>query len=117
MSSYSSDHSSALSDVRDAGGSVTFTRITQTHTESTDAVVPTSSTISGYAIEDGGKGRSGKDGLVTSRDLILFFVASTYGDEPEFGDSVSWGGVGYSVSNVRPFAPNGDAIASYVSLA
>ena len=116
MSDYTADHASALADVQAAGLAVTFSLTESTQdatTESFSAV--TTSSVSGYAIQDYGSEKSFRaQGLITADQEVLFFIPSTIGDVPEVGSSCTFGLTVYTAKMVKPFAPNGTAIAIWV---
>lgn len=115
MASYAPDHASALADLRDAGAAVAFSRITHVMDEATGLMTPTTTTIAGYAIRDMGRGdRYHALGLIPSRNPTLLFAASTFGDAVALGDTVTWGGIGYTVRDVDPVAVDGTPIVTFV---
>jgi hypothetical protein len=113
--SYAETHSRALNLVTRKGAVVTFTRRTTTHTEATDALTNTSSTIAGTAVqakED--PKRYERLSLTMSGKRTLFFTPSTYGDTLKPGDTATWGSVNVTVEGVENVAPDGTVIGSYV---
>ena len=118
---YEAEHASALADVRAAGAEVRFTREkpgeydaeTDTWTEPMDWA-----TADGYALQVSGDAREYERlGLVETEAPTLMFVAETFGDVPGLGDVVEWADRRQAVRSVRPFAPAGVAILSYVVIA
>ena len=116
MSSYAGVHSRSYSLVGRKGASVTFTKLTTTYTAETNTSTVASSTISGVAVEDSKDKRVSPGGLTEARGLVVYFVPSTFGDEPEEGATCSWGGTSYTVTSVKSVAPDGTSIGSYVGL-
>jgi len=115
VADYSGDHASALADLRDAGAAVTFTRVTTVLDEATGLTVPISSTVAGFAIRDMGRpDRYHRLGLVPSRNPTLLFAASTYGNAVALGDTVTWGGIVYTVRDIEPVSVDGTDIAASV---
>lgn len=117
--SYAGDHAGALADVRAAGAAVTFT-LDSPGAEQTDGTFAgaTSQTIAGYAIEDGGDPKEYERLKLTVTEAPrLFFVASTYGDEPVPGMVCLWAGRKHTVRSAKPFRPDGTAIFTYVIIA
>lgn len=116
--SYAADHAGALASVREAGAAVTFTRTVQTHTESTDDVSPTTSTVSGYAVRKRGVPKAyAPDTLTTTELVTLFFVPTTFGEKPVLGSVVVWASVKYRVKYLESLEPDGTSIASTVVVA
>jgi hypothetical protein len=115
---YTADHASALTDVASAGAAVTFTLVTRTQTASGTFGTATSSTVTGYATEDGGDPiEYARLNLAQSEAPRLFFVPTTLGDVPPLGSTVSWGGATYTVRSSKPYRPDGVALFSYVIVA
>lgn len=113
--SYATDHSAALEQVGDAGASVTFTKTDTTYTPASDTHSTETSTVVGKAVRVKGRARTYEAlGLVESRAPTLFFCPTTYGDEPDIGATVVWGGKTYTVRDVEPIAPDGTVIACRV---
>lgn len=114
--SYAAVHSRSYGLVSRKGASVTFSKEDLTYTASTDSSTSSTSTVTGVAVQD----RAGKtfraDSLEQAKGLVIYFVPTTLGDEPEEGSTCSWGGVAYSVASVKSVAPDGDVIGSYVEL-
>jgi hypothetical protein len=115
---YAADHTDALADVSASGASVTFTLTQQgVYDEATDTTpLPVADVlVTGSAIETKGSLFAYQAlNLVAAKARTLFFVPTTYGEVPALDSLVDWGGVTYAVKNVRPIAPNGDAIAATV---
>jgi hypothetical protein len=101
---------------------VTFTRLTKTFSASDETFSsPTSSTITGSAIQVRGKPDRYRDlNLSLATDLTLFFTPTTYplaANGSEFvlpGDTVSWASKTYTVKDVDPIAPDGFVIAARI---
>lgn len=120
MSDYTSDHASALADVTEAGVAVTFTMVTPgTYDAATDTWTDAvDASVSGYAIRTRGNPlRYQALGLVQSESPTLLFTPTTYGDQPVVGSTVTWGGVVYTVKDVEPVEPDGNAILCKVVVA
>lgn len=118
--SYVAEHASALADVTEAGAPVAFVRHTPgTYDAATGLTSPSSRTeVAGAAMRVKGDPRKYATlGLTEHEAPTLFFVATTYGDVPPLGASVSFGGATYTVRDVAPFAPDGTAIFSRVVVA
>lgn len=117
---YTADHTDALTAVADAGAPVAFTLAGQgAYDPATDTTAPGDDVvITGSAIEKKGSLiRYQALGLVIAKARTLFFVPTTLGDLPPLSAIVVWGGVSYVVKDVQPIAPNGDAIAATVVIA
>ena len=120
MADYTQDAADALAAVADAGAAVTFTFTTPgTYDESTDTwSTPTTDTVTGSAIEIPGNPMTYQAlSLVRSKAPSLFFAPDTYGDLPDAGYVVTWGGVAYTVKDVQPLQPDGMAIAATIVVA
>lgn len=117
--SYASDHASALADVRAAGAPVTFV-LEQPGTEQADGTfsTPTQRVVTGYALENGGDPKEYERlGLTEHEAPRLFFVAETYGEEPDPGMTCVWAGRRHTVRSAKPFRPDGLAIFTYAIVA
>jgi hypothetical protein len=90
---------------------VTFTRLTKTFSASDETFSsPTSSTITGSAIQVRGKPDR-------YRDLNLSLATDLAANGSEFvlpGDTVSWASKTYTVKDVDPIAPDGFVIAARI---
>lgn len=120
MSSYTTEHASALADVGAAGASVTFTSAsagTYSPTAGTWSSAATS-TVTGQAVRVKGdpKVYAGLE-LVESDAPTLLVVPTTYGQVPALGSKVTWNSTVYTVKHVQVVAPNGSAILSRVVVA
>jgi hypothetical protein len=118
--SYRSDHRGALAEVTAAGAAVTFTTDRPgSYNPATDVwTAGTAGSVTGYAMQvDGDPREYERLGLVQSEAPTLLFTAETYGEQPGLGDRVAWGGGAFTVRSVRPLAPDGTAILSYVVVA
>jgi hypothetical protein len=97
---------------------ITFTRVTQTPDPATGLPTPTTSTVTGSAIQVRGDPDTYKRlELIRSQAPTLFFTPTTYGELPAPGDTVVWpatNGQTYTVRDVDPIAPDGVAIAARV---
>jgi hypothetical protein len=113
---YAPTHTRALNLVSRKGATITFTRSTQSISESTGlAGAPTSSTISGSAVqakED--PKRYERLSLQLGGKRTLLFTPSTYGDSVLAGDTATWGSASVTVEGVENIAPDGEIIASYI---
>lgn len=99
------------------GAPVTFTRTTEgTHDPLTETFgEPTVTTITGSAVRTrGDKDTYTRLGLVYAKHPTLLFTPDTAGELPELGDTVVWSGSTYTVAEVGPIEPDGDAIAARV---
>lgn len=117
--SYAADHASALADVRAAGAAVVFTLETP-GVEQPDGTFasPTTTTVSGYAIENGGDPNEYERLKLTTHEAPrLFFVATTYGEEPVPGMACTWAGKRHTVRSAKPFRPDGVALFTYTIVA
>jgi hypothetical protein len=120
MSVYGADHAGALADVRAAGAAVTVAAVTPgTHDPATGLFTsPTTTTVTGVAIRTRGiPERYAALGLVESESPSLLFVPDTFGAIPPLNGTLTWGGVGYTVRDVEPLAPDGTAILSRLVVA
>lgn len=111
--SYAADHAGVLATLAEDGAAVTFTPAgTGTYVEASDTWTSASGTpVAGYAV--GVRGdlvRYRALGLTVERTATLLFTGSTYGDVPAPGYTTTWGGQGWTVRIVEPFAPDGTAI-------
>jgi hypothetical protein len=101
--SYTTDHASALADVKAAGAAITFTL--------------GATTVAGYAIPIGGMPKQYRSSrLVEGQGPVLFFVPTTYGQRPPLNALGTWNAKEYAVKSEEPFDPDGTAIFSYVAL-
>lgn len=113
MSSYAAEHEGALADVAAAGTAVTCTLVSETRSDTTDAVTATTTTtVTGWALGVKGSEKRYADlGLIAQAKATLLFVPDTPGQEPPIGASIAWGGTTYTVRDVHDrVAPNGDMI-------
>ena len=115
MSLYAQDAAGALADVSTAGTAVTFTRRTQTISETTGLSSESVSTIAGYAIE---KSSGESDvyealSLVRAANPLLLVTPTTFGSEIQVGDEVTWAGATHTVKSVRHIRPDGTPILSF----
>ena len=118
--SYAAQHASALRMLRAKGASCTFTKATKTHTASTDAVVTgTPVVLKGAAIRTEGDPKVYERLQLTEAEApTLLFASETYGDAaPPLGATTVFGGVGFTVKEVQPVAPDGTPIVSKVVVA
>lgn len=100
------------------GTAVTFTRTVQTHTESTDDVAPTTSSVSGSATRIPGLPKTYEAlSLKVTEAITLAFVADTAGERPPLGSAVTWNGVKYRVKAVEPIETDGSQTAATVVIA
>lgn len=118
-SPYAADSASALEDVRAAGANVEFTLAVNTYDPATDATTPGAPiVVTGAAIRVKGNPLVYQRlSLIESEAPTLFVVPDVYGRFPPLTASVTWGGIGYTVKNVDPVAPDGVAIAARVVIA
>lgn len=113
--SYAPVHARASALLERKGAAVTFTRITRAYAPATDTSTATVSTVSGHAIRGRGNPQVYEAlKLVESEAPTLIFAPATYDEVPEVGDTVTWGGTGYTVRNVQPIAPDGDNLLARV---
>jgi hypothetical protein len=115
---YTTDHADALVAVREAGASVTFTRTNSTYNPATDTFdAARRVTVIGHAIRvKGDPERHRALSLTISEAPTLLFAPTTYGQTPDVGMSVDFGGVRYVVRDVEPVAPDGTAILARVTV-
>lgn len=117
MGKYAEDHASALADVREAGTAIAFTLDSPGAQTATTGLYanPTTTTVSGYAIEHGGDPKEYERlGLIQSEAPRLLFAPDTYGEEPPLSASCTWGGGTCIARSVKRIGPDGTAIMSYV---
>ena len=94
---------------------ITFTKVTQAYDPATDTMTPTTTTVTGSAIQVRGDPRRYQAlnlNLVTMP--TLFFAPTVYGESPGVGDTVIWALKSYTVRDVSDIAPDGVVIASRV---
>lgn len=103
---------------------ITFTRLTLTIDPATELATPTTTTITGSAIQvKGDPRRYEADGLTLSTMPTLFFTPTSYALRAftdEFvkpGDTVVWQTTTYVVRAVDPLAPDGFVIAARIIVA
>ena len=112
---YTADHASALREIMDAGASVTFTKVDTTYSASDDTHTVTESALGAYAVQIGDDARRYAElSMAVERSITLLVATNTYGDKPEVGSTVSWGGDTYTVRDAAHIAPDGTAIVSRV---
>lgn len=117
---YESEHQGALTDVRDAGVRVSFVARTPAEydAESDTWEETDCGSVDGYAVQVSGDAREYERlGLVETEASTLMFVAELFGEMPRLGGVVEWAARSQTVKSVRPFAPAGVAIFSYVIIA
>lgn len=115
--SYAADAASALADIAAAGTAVSFVKSRPgTNTPTTGRYsAPSTSTVSGSAVRVKGNPKTYEAlKLVEAEAPTLLFAPTTYGQLPELGAVVSWGGVSYTVKDVAPVAPDGNAIIARI---
>lgn len=113
---YATDHAAALTDVADAGASITFTDVTQgSYDPETDTATPSTATVTGSAVRVQGDPQMYEAlGLVEAEPATLLFAPTTYGDTPALGSTCTWGSSTFTVRAVNPVAPDGSAIIAKV---
>lgn len=120
MSVYTGDHAFALAELAANGAPVTFTRTAEGYDPATDLVTPTTTAVSGQAIQVrmGGMAieRFRALGLVIEDARRLLFAPTTLGAQPIVGDRVTWSGDALTVRDVEVLAPAGDTILVYVTV-
>lgn len=113
--SYAAEHASAYADVAAAGAAVTFTRRTKSEAALTGVVTVTTTTVGGVAMQVQGDPRRYRElSLVVSTNPTLLFVPTTYGQVPESGDTVVWGGLTLTVKDVNALKPDGTVVLAKV---
>jgi hypothetical protein len=115
--SYAATHARAAALVARKGAAVTFTLSSPgTYDATTDTYsTPTTSTVAGHAVRVSGNPIKYQSlGLVQSEAPTLLFAPSTFGSQPSLGMTTSWGGVTYTVADVEPVEPDGNAIVCEV---
>ena len=119
MSSYATEHASALADVGAAGASVTFTLASAgTYASTGTWSGAATSTVTGQAVRVKGDPKVyAALELVESEAPTLRFVPTTYGQVPSLNSKVTWNSTVYTVKHVQVVAPNGTAILSRVVVA
>jgi hypothetical protein len=100
---------------------ITFTRTTMTHDPEAETVTPTTSTITGNAIQvRGNPARYGALGLTQSTHPTLLFTPTSYNLKAfttafvQPGDVVAWNDEDYTVRDVDPVAPDGFVILARI---
>jgi len=96
---------------------VTFTHTTPgTYDATTDTTTsPVTTTVTGNAMQVRGDPETYKAlGLVEYEAPTLLFVAQTYGEVPQVGDTTDWASITYTVKSVQPLAPDGYVILARV---
>ena len=120
MSVFTGDHAFALAEVTANGAPVTFTRTAEGYDPATDLVTPTTSTVSGQAIQVrmGGMAieRFRALGLVIEDAKRLLFAPATFGQTPVTGDRVTWAGEAFTVRDVETVSPDSTTILAYVTV-
>lgn len=103
---------------------VTFTRTRQAVTDSTDRVVPTTSSITGNAIMVRGKPERYRAlSLDLSTMPTLLFTPDSYpllaftSESVQPGDKCTWNGEAYTVKDFEPVGPDGSVIIGRVVIA
>jgi hypothetical protein len=115
--SYAQEHASAYADILAAGAAVSITSTTTSLSETSGRSTPSIAVMAGAAMETDEERKWLQDlGLVQTAALILFFVAATFGDIPALGAEINWGGKALKIRGVKPFAPDGTAIFSYLAV-
>ena len=113
--SYASTHAGALRDITKAGAAVTFTKETRVHAPLTGHSTVSTTTVAGYAIRTVGRSKTYESlKLVESQSPTLLFAATTFGEIPDVGMTVSWGGETMTVMDVNPVAIDGNSIIARV---
>ena len=117
MADYSGLAGRALATVTRKGAAVTFTLAsagTYDATTDTYSSAVTTSTA-GYAVRlPGDPVRYESLGLRQSEAATFLFAPTTYAAQPALGSTTSWDGVTYTVEDVDPIEPDGNAIVSQV---
>lgn len=124
-SAFADEHAAALEAIQEEGRPATFLRTTRTEDPDTGQTVPSTSSVSGYAIRvKGDPLRFQALGIVERDVVVLLFAASTFGDEVRPGDTVRWpdtglpgSGKAYTVRDVDAVAPDGPSIIARVTVA
>ncbi len=115
---YTTEHASALADIRAAGASVTFTLAVATYNEATDTQTTTNSTVTGAAIQvKGDPNQYERLKLTEYSPATLLFAPDTYGSKPALGSTVPWAGSTQTVKSVDPLSPDGSTIIARVVIA
>ena len=116
--SYVSTHAGALRDIRKAGTAVTFSKETRVHDPLTGHSTVSTTTVEGFAIRVVGRSKTYEAlKLVESQAPTLLFAATTFGEIPDVGMTVPWGGETFTVADVNPVAPDGNSIIARVVIA
>lgn len=78
---------------------------------------PTSSTVSGWAVElPGDPEEYAAMELIGTEAITLMFAPDTLGDKPPLGSSIEWAGAARTVKQTFPIRPFGDLVAAKVIL-
>lgn len=119
MSVYTTDHAFALAELTTYGAAVTFSRTAEGYDPATDLVSPSTTTITGKAIQvrGGSVERFRQLGLVIDDPKRLLFAPDALGQTPVVGDAVTWSGDRMTVRDVELVAPAGDTVLAYVTVA
>ncbi len=113
--SYATDHAGAFLDVTAAGAAVTFSKQVRTVDPLTGQSTVAETTVVGVATRVAGQPRQYEQLKLIETDAVtLLFVPTTYGESPEVGMEVTWGGVVYTVQAVQPLEPDGTDILAKV---
>jgi len=119
---YAAEHASALRDVCAAGYAVTFSTGTPgTYDAATGTfTTPTTGTVLGFAMRkiptQADLDRFRQRGLTEDKTALLLVVASTYGEHPAMGATVTWEGETMTVRDRRPLSPDGVVIKSDIAV-
>lgn len=115
---YATEHADALAALMEAGAPVTFTKVEQVYDASTGASTTTQSSVAGQALQMRGSDPQAyaRVGLTPDVGAILLFAPTVYGEEPELGATVVWGGESYSVQGLDPVAPDGTSLLVRVGI-
>ena len=106
--------------LRRKGAAVTFTQtIPGTYDAATDTYGPNSTvTVTGYAVRDQGNPQTYDAlGLSLSEAPTLIFGSVTAGSLPALGAKVTWNAIVYTVRDVQPVDPDGQAIIAMLVVA
>lgn len=101
--------------IRTRGTAVTFSLPGISYTESTGATTPSTSSVTGYAIEVAGDVKEYSAlGLKVENTMTLLFRPDTAGEDPATGSVASWASAGYTVKSTDTLAPFGTALETRV---
>lgn len=115
---YTSKHELALRRIKKAGVAVSFEkRDSGLYDPLTDTYLSgeATTTVSGYAVEVPGEGRTVEGDTIVER-ITLLFVPTAFGNYPDVESTLYWADKLRTVRHVKPIRPGEDTIAAEVEL-